>query len=52
MPFIISFTAAQRVCVHTSWQVQVKYNGAQLSVQADPEGITFDAVAGATLVLE
>ena len=48
----MSFTVAQRVRVHTGRQVQVKHNGTLLSAQADPEGVTFDAVAGATYVLE
>lgn len=48
----MSFTVAQRVRVHTGRHVQVKHNGTLLSAQADPEGVTFDAVAGATYVLE
>lgn len=46
------FSATQRVHVHTGRQVQVRHNGTLLSVQDDPEGVTFDAVAGATYVLE
>lgn len=49
---IMSFTATQRVRVHTGRQVQVRHQGTLLNVQADPKGVTFDADAGETYVLE
>lgn len=48
----LSFTAGQRVRVHTNQPVQVKHHGVVLSVQSDAQSVIFDANAGETYELE